>query len=100
MAPNPDTATEEATRAAEEGFGDWSEDDAFDAEEGDSGSATRGGSQKKLLTDLDDTLRGAGLDVIERDGWKQRSNRIGGYDGGPIGVILHHTAGGWGGRAS
>ncbi len=96
MTPNPDTAAEDATREAVEGFSDWTEDD-LDPDEGDSGSATRGGSGGTYLTDLDDTLRGAGLTVKEEDGWKKRSNDKGGYSGnGPVGIIIHHTGGGKG----
>lgn len=97
MTPNHDTTSEDANREAVEGFSDWTEDDLFDADdEGDSGSATRGGSRGTFLTDLDETLRGAGLSVTEQDGWRQRSNQSGGYNGGPIGIIIHHTGGGRG----
>ena len=93
MAENSETRAHDAHREAVDGFGDWSEDDAFDeGDEGDPGSATRGGPQGTFLTDLGETLRGAGLSVTEFDGWQQRSRRSGGYDGGPIAIVLHHTA--------
>lgn len=93
MSENSETGAHDAHREAVEGFGDWSDDDAFDAgDEGDPGPATRGGSQGTFLTDLGETLRGAGLSVTEHDGWQQRSRRSGGYKGGPIGIVIHHTA--------
>lgn len=47
----------------------------------------------RYLTDLADVLRGAGLDVVELDGWQFRSRGSGGYDSGrPTHVMVHHTA--------
>ena len=47
----------------------------------------------RMLTDLADVLRDAGLDVVELDGWKQRARSSGGYDSGrPDTVMVHHTA--------
>lgn len=91
MASDPDESVEHASRTAVEGFGDWSEDDAFDAGDADL-PATRGGPDGTFLLDLADTLRAAGLTVKEHDGWRQRCRSSGGYAGGPIGVIIHHTA--------
>lgn len=42
-----------------------------------------------MLTWLADVLRGAGLPVVELDGWRTRS-RSGGID--PRGIVWHHTA--------
>jgi LysM repeat protein len=89
MTENSGTPAHDPHKEAVEGFGDWSDDDAFDA--GDKG-VTRGGPRGTFLTDLGDTLRGAGLSVTEHDGWQQRSRGSGGYNGGPIGIIVHHTA--------
>ena len=91
MASDPDESVEHASRTAVEGFGDWSEDDAFDAGDADL-PATRGGPDGTFLLDLADTLRAAGLSVKEHDGWRQRCRSSGGSAGGPIGVIIHHTA--------
>lgn len=45
------------------------------------------------LTGLADIARGAGLDVVEVDGWENRSRNSGGYDDGrPWVVMWHHTA--------
>lgn len=47
----------------------------------------------RYLTDLADVVRGAGLDVIESDGWQTRARSSGGYaDGRPWCVLWHHTA--------
>jgi N-acetyl-anhydromuramyl-L-alanine amidase AmpD len=47
---------------------------------------------ERYLTDLADVLRRVGLDVYEENGWQQRARSSGGYDGGPIGISVHHTA--------
>jgi N-acetylmuramoyl-L-alanine amidase len=47
----------------------------------------------RFLTDLADICRGAGLDVVEVDGWQTRARSSGGYaDGRPWCVMWHHTA--------
>lgn len=47
----------------------------------------------RYLTELADVLRGAGLTVIEYDGWQTRARSSGGYaDGKPWCVMWHHTA--------
>ena len=46
----------------------------------------------RYLTDLADVARGAGLVVVELDGWRDRARSSGGYDGGPVAVFHHHTA--------
>jgi N-acetyl-anhydromuramyl-L-alanine amidase AmpD len=46
----------------------------------------------KYLTDLADVLRDAGLQVFEESGWETRARSSGGYDDGPIGITVHHTA--------
>lgn len=47
----------------------------------------------RYLTDLADVLRGAGLAVIELDGWPTRSRGSGGYEAGrPTHIMVHHTA--------
>ena len=43
-----------------------------------------------MLTDLADILRGAGLAVVERPGWRTRGH---GQMSGVRCVVLHHTAG-------
>ena len=43
-----------------------------------------------MLTDLADILRGAGLPVIEVDGWKTRGH---GVMSSVKGILVHHTAG-------
>ena len=43
-----------------------------------------------MLTDLADVLRGAGLTVVERPGWRTRGH---GQMSGVRCVVLHHTAG-------
>lgn len=43
-----------------------------------------------MLVDLADVLRRAGLDVVERPGWRERGH---GHMGEVRAVILHHTAG-------
>jgi len=53
------------------------------------------------LTWLADRLRGAGLRVVECDGWKTRSRSSGGYESGrPWCVMWHHTASATGGSAA
>lgn len=46
----------------------------------------------RYLTDLDVVLRGAGLSVVELDGWQSRARSSGGYDGAPWAIFWHHTA--------
>jgi hypothetical protein len=47
----------------------------------------------RYLTDLAEVCRGAGLVVVEVDGWPTRARGSGGYAGGkPDHVIVHHTA--------
>lgn len=43
-----------------------------------------------MLVDLADVLRGAGLPVVERDGWRERGH---GHMGEVRAIVLHHTAG-------
>lgn len=52
------------------------------------------GTTVRLITDVADVLRSAGLTVIERPGWKDRYETDGGFD--PIGLLLHHDAMGLG----
>ena len=90
MSSAPD-APDDATRVATEGLADCRDEDAYDADdppEGDRGPS--GGT--RYLTELADLLRGAGLSVKEYDGWRQRHRSTGGYNGGPKGIIVHHTA--------
>jgi N-acetylmuramoyl-L-alanine amidase len=47
----------------------------------------------RYLTDLPDVIAGAGLRVVVVDGWESRANTKGGFDGHPVGVVEHHTAG-------
>lgn len=44
------------------------------------------------LTDLDEWLRAAGLDVVLYDGWQTRARSSGGFNSMPLGVQWHHTA--------
>lgn len=46
----------------------------------------------RMLTDLADVLRGAGLVVVELDGWQHIARGSGGYDGAPWCTMWHHTA--------
>ena len=49
----------------------------------------------RYLTDLADVVRGAGITVIEMDGWQTRARGSGGYASGrPTHVMCHHTASG------
>lgn len=49
----------------------------------------------RYLTDLADVCRGAGLTVLEQDGWQTRARSSGGYaTGRPDHVMVHHTASG------
>lgn len=49
----------------------------------------------RFLTELAEVCRGAGLEVVEVDGWPSRARGSGGYDGGkPDHVMAHHTASG------
>ncbi len=80
----------EAAAEAVPGLADEDPDDAFDADDPAPGEAARGGS---LMQDLADVLRGAGLEVKEVDGWKQRQRGGAGYSAArPLGIIIHHTA--------
>lgn len=82
-----DAVPADANRPAEDGFGDQDAEDAVDDGDAD---ADRGGG--KLLTDLADVLRQAGLGVTEVDGWQRRERGGQGYSRGPVGIIVHHTA--------
>ena len=65
------------------GWATASPDDAFDASDPPPGEGERGG---RMLVDLADVLRGAGLAVEEVDGWQFRSRSGAGYrQEGPIG---------------
>jgi hypothetical protein len=44
------------------------------------------------LTDMADLLRLDPYPVVELDGWQYRARSSGGYDGGPIVIMWHHTA--------
>jgi hypothetical protein len=47
----------------------------------------------RYLTELATWLRGAGIRVVEYDGWQTRARSSGGFDSGkPWGVMWHHTA--------
>jgi hypothetical protein len=79
-----------ATRVAVDAFADCDPLDAVDSRDPPPGSAPRGG---RVLTDLADVLRRAGLRVREVDGWQQRQRGGTGYGlADPIGIIVHHTA--------
>jgi hypothetical protein len=81
-----------AARVAVDGLGDCDLDDAFDAADPPPGEGLRGG---RMLVDLADVLRRAGLRVEEVDGWQFRSRGGAGFaQSGPIGIIVHHTASG------
>ena len=84
--------TEDAQRVAMEGLADCRDEDSFDAGDPEPGDRGPGGGGGRFLTDLADVLRGAGLTVEEHDGWQQRHRSSGGYNGGPVGIIVHHTA--------
>jgi N-acetylmuramoyl-L-alanine amidase-like protein/LysM domain-containing protein/putative peptidoglycan binding protein len=88
-----DTMTSgDAERVAVDGLGDCDLDDAFDVADPPPGEGTRGG---RMLTDLADVLRGAGLSVEEVDGWQFRARGGAGYaSSGPVAIIVHHTASG------
>jgi hypothetical protein len=79
-----------ATRVAVDGLGDLDPLDAIDSRDPPPGTAPRGG---RVLFDLADVLRRAGLRVREIDGWQQRQRGGTGYGQvDPIGIIVHHTA--------
>jgi hypothetical protein len=85
-------AMDHAGRAAVDGWGDCVLDDAFDADDPPPGEGTRGG---RMLVDLADVLRGAGVPVEEVDGWQFRARSGAGYaQSGPVAIIVHHTASG------
>ena len=84
--------TEDAQRVAMEGLADCRDEDSFDAGDPEPGDRGPGGGGGRFLTDLADVLRAAGLSVEEHDGWQQRHRSSGGYNGGPVGIIVHHTA--------
>jgi hypothetical protein len=88
----------DATRVAVDGVGDVDPLDAIDASDPPPGTTARGG---RVLGDLADVLRRAGLPVREVDGWQQRQRGGTGYrQSDPIGIIVHHTASssGWDGE--
>lgn len=75
-----------------EGLGDCELDDAFDAADPPPGQGERGG---RMLVELAEVLRRAGLRVEEVDGWQFRSRSGAGFpQSGPVGIIVHHTASG------
>ena len=85
-------ATGDAERVAVDGWGDCDVDDAFDAADPPPGEGTRGG---RMLVDLADVLRGAGVAVEEVDGWPFRARSGAGFpQSGPAAIIVHHTASG------
>jgi len=85
-------AAGDAERVAVDGLGDCDVDDAYDADDPAPGEGERGG---RMLVDLADVLRSAGLRVEEVDGWQFRSRGGAGYaSSGPVGIIVHHTASG------
>lgn len=82
-----------AERVAVDGLGDCELDDAFDVADPPPGEGTRGGG--RMLTDLADVLRSAGVPVEEVDGWPFRARSGAGYaSSGPVAIIVHHTASG------
>jgi LysM repeat protein len=88
----------DATRVAIDDLGDFDPLDAIDASDPPPGTTARGG---RVLLDLADVLRRAGLRVREVDGWQQRQRGGSGYgQADPIGIIVHHTASspGWDGE--
>jgi hypothetical protein len=88
----------DANRVAVDGVGDVDPLDAIDASDPPPGTTARGG---RVLGDLADVLRRAGLRVREVDGWQQRQRGGTGYrQSDPIGIIVHHTASssGWDGE--
>ena len=88
----------DATRVAVDAFADCDPLDAVDSRDPPPGSTPRGG---RVLLDLADVLRHAGLRVHEVDGWPQRQRGGTGYGQvDPIGIIVHHTASssGWDGE--
>src|SRR5688500_5017337 len=88
-----DTAElEQAERVAVGGWGDGDVADAYDAADPSPGEGTRGG---RMLVELADVLRGAGVAVQEVDGWQYRARSGAGFaSSGPVAVIVHHTASG------
>lgn len=48
------------------------------------------GDTMRMITDMADVLRAAGLTVIELPGWKTNAEDDGGFD--PIGILFHHDA--------
>jgi hypothetical protein len=98
MGRTNEETVETATAIAVDDVGDFDPLDAVDASDPPPGVVPRGG---RILDDLADVLRGAGLRVREVDGWQQRQRSGSGYDqSGPIGIIVHHTASssGWDGQ--
>ena len=68
---------------AVDGWGDCDLDDAFDAADPPPGEGTRGG---RMLVELADVLRGAGVAVEEVDGWPYRARSGAGFPAsGPVG---------------
>ena len=88
----------DATRVAVDAFADCDPLDAVDSRDPPPGTTPRGG---RVLLDLADVLRRAGLRVREVDGWQQRQRGGAGYgQADPIGIVVHHTASssGWDGQ--
>jgi hypothetical protein len=86
-----DVMADDAQRMAVDGLGDCDVDDAFDASDPPPGEVVERGG--KMLVDLADVLRAAGLTVHEMDGWQFRARESQGYrQEDPVGIIVHHTA--------
>jgi N-acetylmuramoyl-L-alanine amidase/LysM domain len=88
----------DAMRVAVDDLGDLDPLDAVDSRDPPPGATPRGG---RVLFDLADVLRRAGLQVREVDGWEQRQRSGTGYgQADPTGIIVHHTASpsGWNGQ--
>jgi N-acetylmuramoyl-L-alanine amidase/LysM domain len=88
----------DATRVAVDAFADCDPLDAVDSRDPPPGTTPRGG---RVLLDLADVLRRAGLRVREVGGWQQRERGGTGYGQvDPIGIVVHHTASssGWDGQ--
>jgi hypothetical protein len=88
----------DASRVAVDAFADCDPLDAVDSRDPPPGTTPRGG---RVLLDLADVLRRAGVRVREVDGWQQRQRGGTGYGQvDPIGIVVHHTASssGWDGQ--
>ena len=92
-----DGTDDDGNRVAVDGLADFDPEDAVDASDPPPGVKPKGG---QLLKNLADVLRGAGLVVREVDGWQDRQRGGSGYEPGPVGIIVHHTASspGWNGQ--